>query len=50
MNRTLHTHLKSIMPEIPDPDEPVFRGGGTRPNARFRNLCKLAGICLKKDV
>jgi integrase len=50
MNRTVHAHLKSIMPVSPDPDEPVFRGGGARPNARFRNLCKLAGISPRKDI
>ncbi len=44
MNRVVHAHIKSIMPAIPDPDAPVFRGGGARPNARFEVLCKLAGI------
>ena len=44
MNRVVHAHIKSIMPAIPDPDAPVFRGGGARPNARFDVLCKLAGI------
>ncbi len=44
MNRTVHTHIKSIMPGNPLPDEPVFLGGGTRPNNRFRILCGLAGI------
>lgn len=34
----------SIMPESPNPDAPVFRGGGGRPNARFHALCELAGI------
>ena len=38
------------MPKSPDPDESVFRGGGSRPNMRFRNLCNLAGISPKKDV
>ncbi len=50
MNRTLHTHLKSILPECPDLDAPVFFGGGTRPNNRFRNLCRLAGIEPKTSV
>ena len=38
------THIKSIMPKNPDPDAPVFSGGGTRPNNRFRTLCSLAWI------
>jgi len=50
MNRTVHTHIKSIMPENPDPDAPVFLGGGTRPNNQFRTLCGLAGIEPKKSV
>jgi len=50
MNRTVHAHLKSIMPNNPHPDSPVFLGGGARPNTRFRNLCVLAGISPKKDI
>ena len=44
MNRVVHAHLKSIMPERVDPDACVFLGGGARPNARFQQLCALAGI------
>ena len=50
MNRTVHAHIKSIMPENPDPDAPVFSGGGTRPNNRFRTLCSLAGIEPKMSI
>lgn len=50
MNRTVHAHLKSIMPERPDPNAPVFRGGGSRPNVRFRALCNLAGIQPRQDI
>lgn len=50
MNRTVHAHLKSIMPNNPHPDSPVFLGGGARPNTRFRNLCVLAGISPKKNI
>ncbi len=50
MNRTVHTHIKNIMPDNPDPDAPVFLGGGTRPNNRFRTLCGLAGIEAKTSV
>ena len=50
MNRTVRLHLKSIMPDNPDPDAPVFFGGGTRPNNRFRALCDLAGIQPKTSV
>jgi hypothetical protein len=50
MNRDDHAHLKSIMPEQPQADEPVFLGGGARPNSRFEALCQLASIQLKKDI
>ena len=50
MNRTVHAHIKSIMPKNPDPDAPVFSGGGTRPNNRFRTLCSLAGIEPKMSI
>jgi hypothetical protein len=32
------------------PSEPVFLGGGARPNARFQELCRLAGIKPKTNV
>jgi hypothetical protein len=38
------------MPDNPDPDSPVFFGGGTRPNNRFRALCNLAGIRPKTRI
>ena len=50
MNRTVHAHIRSIMPNTPDPDAPVFLGGGARPNKRFQGLCELAGLSPKKDV
>ncbi|HME73076.1 MAG TPA: hypothetical protein VKM54_24890, partial [Myxococcota bacterium] len=50
MNRVVHAHLKSIMPDNPRPDAPVFLGGGARPNARFQALCDLAGIKPRTDV
>jgi len=50
MNRTVHSHIKSIMPETARPDDPVFFGGGSRPNSRFQQLCDLAGIEPKKNV
>ena len=50
MNRVVHAHLKSIMPENPRPDAPVFLGGGARPNARFQELCALAGIKPRTNV
>jgi hypothetical protein len=46
----VHTHLKSIIPDNPQPEEPVFLGGGARPNARFQHLCKLAGIRPRMNV
>jgi hypothetical protein len=50
MNRVVHAHIKSVMPDRPDPDAPVFLGGGSRPNPRFRMLCELAGVKPKTDV
>ena len=50
MNRVVHAHIKSLMPDSPDPDAPVFFGGGSRPNERFRMLCDLAGVKPKTDV
>ncbi len=50
MNRTVHAHIKSIMPENLDPNAAVVHGGGARPNHRFRTLCSLAGISAKKNV
>ena len=44
MNRVVHAHIRSLMPENLRPDAPVFFGGGARPNARFQALCSLAGI------
>ena len=44
MNRVVHAHFKSILPANPQPENPVFLGGGARPNARFQQLCQLAGI------
>ena len=38
------------MPESPNPDDPVFLGGGSRPNLRFRQLCEAAGIRAKTNV
>jgi integrase len=50
MNRVVHAHIKSIMPENPTPQDPVFLGGGSRPNARFQELCDLAGISPRTNI
>jgi hypothetical protein len=50
MNRLVHAHLRSLMPENPRPDDSVFLGGGARPNARFKTLCVLAGIKSRLDI
>ena len=50
INRMVHMHIKSIKPDDPRPDAPVFLGGGTRPNARFQSLYGLAGIKLRLDI
>ena len=49
MNRVVHTHIKSIMPESPCPNDPVFLAGGSRPNSRFQSLCRLAGLSPKRS-
>ena len=36
MNLVVHAHLKSIMPDNPRLDAPIFLGGGVCPNARFQ--------------
>jgi hypothetical protein len=50
MNRAVHFHIKSIMPENANPDEPLFIGGSARPNARFQQLCGLAAIKPKSNL
>jgi hypothetical protein len=50
MNRVVHSHIKSVMPEHPLSDTPVCLGGGCRPNERFEELCRLASVKLKLDV
>ncbi len=49
MNRVVHAHIKSLMPPDPQPDDLIFLGGGSRPNVRFRELCRLAGITAKTN-
>ena len=50
MNRVVHAHIRSLMSDQADPDSPVFGGGGSRPNNRFRQLCDLASIKPKADI
>ena len=50
MNRVIHAHLKSLVLTERQDDEPVFLGGGSRPNGRFQKLCELAGIQPRKNV
>jgi integrase len=50
MNRVVHVHLRSIFPTNLHPDDPVFLGGGARPNARFQTLCNLAGIEQRTNI
>jgi hypothetical protein len=38
------------MLDDPCADDPVFSGGSSRPNSRFRQLCELAGITPKTDI
>lgn len=44
MNRTVHVHIQSIMPDNPDPNAPVFLGGGTRPNIDFEHYAVSRGL------
>lgn len=48
MNRVVHTHFKSPVPPIPN--DPVFLGSASRPNARFGELSRIAGIRLKSSI
>jgi hypothetical protein len=50
MNRVVQAHLKSIGPVDPQPEQPVFDCGSSRPNAQFQLLCRLAGVKPKQDV
>ena len=50
MNRVVHAHIKSIMPENPRPDDAVFHGGGSRPNSLFQAICDLAGVKPKTNA
>jgi integrase len=50
MNHVVHAHVKSILRANASPDGPVFLGGGARPNARFQELCALAGIRPRTNV
>jgi len=50
MNHVVSAHLKSIVPENGHADGPVFLGGGARPNARFQELCVLAGIKPRTNI
>jgi hypothetical protein len=40
MNRVVQAHLKSIRPADPQPDQPVFDCGSSRPNSQFQLLCQ----------
>lgn len=42
-DRPVRVHLKSLLPDRPDPDAPVFAGGGTRPNNRLRPVPSFVG-------
>jgi integrase len=50
MNRVVHAHLRSIAPENLQSGDPIFLGGGSRPNHRFGELCRLAGIKPRKNI
>ena len=49
-NRVVRAHLKSLLPEHPEPNQPVFDCGSSRPNLQFQQLCRLASVKPKQDV
>ncbi len=50
MNRVVHAHIKSLIPAKSSPDDLVFLGGTSRPNAQFQTLCHLANIKPKTNT
>ena len=50
MNRVVHSHIRSIQPPDPNPDDPVFCGGSSRPNVIFKQLCELAALKPKTNM
>jgi hypothetical protein len=50
MNRALKVHLKSLRPDVVEPDQPVFCCGSSRANAPFQRLGTPAGVKPKQDV
>ena len=50
MNRVVQVHLKNIQPIEPQPEDPVFHCGSSRPNEPFQRLCELADVKPKRDV
>ncbi len=50
MNRVVHAHVKSLMQDGTQPETQLVLGGGSRPNARFKELCNLAGISSKSNL
>ena len=48
MNRTVHLHIKSIMPKDPDPDAPVFLGGGTGPTVDSERCAALQELAPRR--
>ena len=50
MNRVVQAHLKSLRPDVVEPDEPISHSGSSRPNQQFQRLCELAEVKPKQDV
>ncbi len=44
MNRVVHAHIKSVMPERPNPDDPVFHGGGSRNRSQLPSQRSSTGM------
>ncbi len=50
LNRVVAAHIKKLESEENGTGSQVFRGGGSRPNLRFQQLCEIAGIKPKTDI
>lgn len=50
LNRVVNAHIKSLLRAGTQTDAQLVLGGGARPNARFKELCKLAGIQSKTNL
>lgn len=50
MNRVVQVHLKNLVSDDREPNQPVFHAGSSRPNLLFQRLCDLADLKPKQDA